>query len=346
MTHEHFMQRCFQLARNGLGNVAPNPLVGAVLVHEGLIIGEGFHARYGGPHAEVMAVRNCRRPELLPEATLYVNLEPCSHFGKTPPCVDLILEHRIPRVVVCNTDPFPQVAGRGIQKLRDAGVEVTVGILEAEGEHLNRRFFTFHRKKRPFVILKWAQSADGFLDDNGSAPAKITGPLTDQLVHQWRTQESAILVGYRTVLKDNPRLTARLFPGKNPLRVVIDPDPALPTHLHVFSDGEPTLIINLQKEENEGPLRYRKTASDTPGEWLHVLYQENISSVIVEGGARTLEKFIASGLWDEARVITGSVSLGKGIAAPLLTRASLMHTDFSEGDVLRYYTHQYTNVHD
>lgn len=346
MAHEHFMQRCFQLALNGLGNVAPNPLVGAVLVHEGIIIGEGFHARYGGPHAEVMAVRNCRRPELLPEATLYVNLEPCSHFGKTPPCTDLILEQRIPRVVVCNTDPFPQVAGRGIQKLRDAGTEVTTGVLEAEGEYLNRRFFTFHRKKRPFVILKWAQSADGFLDGTGNIPVKITGPLTDQRVHQWRTQEAAILVGYRTALKDNPRLTARLFPGNNPLRIVADPLLALPAHLHLFSDGEPTLILNTRKNADEGPVRYRKPEPDTPKGILHLLYRENISSLIVEGGARTSEKFIAAGLWDEARIITGSVSVGEGVAAPLLTHGTLIHTDISEGDVLRCYTHQHTTVHD
>lgn len=336
------MQRCFQLAQNGLGNVAPNPLVGAVLVHEGSIIGEGFHAQYGGPHAEVMAIRNCQNPELLPKATLYVNLEPCSHFGKTPPCADLILEKRIPRVVVCNTDPFPEVAGRGIQKLRNAGVEVTVGVLEKDGEFLNRRFFTFHRKKRPYVILKWAQSADGLLDGNGAVPHKITEALSDQTVHQWRTQEAAILVGYRTALKDNPQLTARLFPGKNPLRIVLDPRLTLPTHLHLFSDGDPTLVFNTEKESDEGQLRFRKITHTQPEAILHRLYGENISSLIVEGGAQTLRGFISAGLWDEARVLTGSVSIGEGLPAPTLTGAQLMHTDYSGSDTLRFYTPQNT----
>lgn len=340
------MQRCFRLAQNGLGNVAPNPLVGAVLVHEGTIIGEGYHAQFGGPHAEVMALRNCRQPELLPRATLYVNLEPCSHFGKTPPCADLILEQRIPRVVVCNTDPFPQVAGRGIRKLREAGVEVVTGVCEAEGEYLNRRFFTFHRQQRPFVVLKWAQSADGFLDGTDAQPAKITRPLTDQRVHQWRTQESAILVGYRTALKDNPRLTARLFPGKNPLRVVLDAELALPKTLHLFTDGEPTLALNVQKNGHEAAVKYIQTEADTPAQWLQALYTENISSVLVEGGARTLNRFIEAGLWNEARIITGSIHLGQGVAAPALAQATHTHTEHTaDGDTIRYYKPT-THTHD
>lgn len=340
------MQRCFQLAQNGLGHVAPNPLVGAVLVHNGTIIGEGFHAQYGGPHAEVMAVRNCRQPERIAEATLYVNLEPCSHFGKTPPCVDLILEQRIPRVLLCNVDPYPQVAGRGIQKLRDAGVEVLTGICETEGEWLNRRFFTFHRQQRPFVILKWAQSADGFLDSTDALPAKISRPLTDQTVHQWRTQEPAILIGYRTALKDNPRLTARLFPGNNPLRVLVDPNLDLPKHLHLFTDGEPTLVLNTQKEGHAGSVQYLKVEQNNPAQWLHALYTRNISSVLVEGGARTLQQFIHARLWDEARVITGSVQLGQGLAAPALTHAQPIHSEHTpEGDSIRFYTAQY-HAHD
>ena len=343
MTHEHFMQRCFQLAQNGLGHVAPNPLVGAVIVHKGRIIGEGFHAQYGGPHAEVMAIRNCKQPELLPQSTLYVNLEPCSHFGKTPPCADLIIEQQVPHVVVCNLDPFPEVSGRGIAKLREAGVQVETGILENEGEHLNRRFFTFHRKKRPFILLKWAQSANGLLDGNDHTPVKITSPLSDQRVHQWRTQEAGILVGYRTALKDNPRLTARLFPGKNPLRMLIDPKLALPKTLHLFTDGEPTLVFNAVKEGKEGPITYIKTETDNLTDLLDQLYVRNIQSLIVEGGARTLNAFINENLWDEARIFTGQHAISEGTAAPTLTHVHLVNTENSDGDTLHVFKPQHTH---
>lgn len=329
------MQRCFGLALNGLGNTAPNPLVGAVIVHEGQIIGEGFHAQYGGAHAEVMAVRNCKRPELLPQSTLYVNLEPCSHFGKTPPCADLILDKKIPRVVVCNPDPFPEVSGRGIKKLRDAGVDVTTGILEAEGARLNRRFFTFHTQKRPYIILKWAQTADGFIDGTDERPLKITRALTDQRVHQWRTQEAGILVGYRTALKDNPKLTARLFPGKNPIRMVWDPQPALSQTLHLLSDGGPTFVFNHEKDAREGAVEWIKAAD------VHTIaksiYEKNIQSVMIEGGAKTLEIFMRNNLWDEARVITGNITAGEGVRAPLPAGAHLAETIDSDGDTIHIY---------
>jgi len=335
MSHETFMQRCFRLALNGLGNTAPNPLVGAVIVHEGQIIGEGYHAQYGGPHAEVMAIRNCKRPELLPQCTLYVNLEPCSHFGKTPPCADLILDKKIPRVVVCNLDPFPEVSGRGIKKLRDAGVDVTTGVLEKEGAQLNRRFFTFHTEKRPYIILKWAQTADGFMDGTAEQPLKITTPLTDQRVHQWRTQEAGILVGYATALKDNPKLTARLFPGKNPVRMVWDPQPALPPTLHLFSDGEPTLVFNAEKNADNGAVKWIKAAD------IHAIaksiYEHNIQSVIIEGGAKTLDAFMRHNLWDEARVITGKITAGKGVEAPKPIDSALTETIDSDGDTIRIY---------
>lgn len=331
------MQRCFRLALQGLGNVAPNPLVGAVLVHGGMVIGEGFHARYGGPHAEVMAVRRCKRPELLTRSTLYVNLEPCSHFGKTPPCADLILQHGIPRVVVCNTDPFPEVSGRGIRKLRDAGVEVTTGIEEAGGEALNRRFFTFHREQRPFVILKWAQSADGYVDGTGGEPVRITSSLTDQLTHRWRTQESAILVGYRTALKDNPRLTARHYPGRNPMRIVWDPGAELPRHLHLFTDGEPTLLFNARHEGTEGAVTSVRTENGDPAALLHKLHALQVQSVIIEGGPATLRLFIEHGLWDEARVVTGRLSLGNGVPAPVLRGGRLVRTQYSDGDTLHFF---------
>ena len=342
MTHEYLMQRCFQLASNGLGNVAPNPLVGAVIVHDGIIIGEGFHTAYGQPHAEVMAVRNCKQPELLPYSTIYVNLEPCSHFGKTPPCADLILEHKIPRVVVCNLDPFPAVSGRGIQKLLDAGVKVETGILETEGEGLNHRFFTFHRKKRPFVILKWAQSVDGFMDGFDDKPVKITSSLTDQKVHQWRTEEAGIMVGFNTALKDNPRLNARLFSGKNPVRIVWDPKLALPSSHHLFSDGEPTIIFNNEREEKESHLSYLKIEHGNVQGLLLKIYEQNIQSVIIEGGSKTLQQFIETQLWDEARIITGNISIGNGISAPKLTHGILFDMVQSENDTIHYFKNSTT----
>jgi diaminohydroxyphosphoribosylaminopyrimidine deaminase/5-amino-6-(5-phosphoribosylamino)uracil reductase len=335
MFHEKYMHRCLQLAKNGLGRTAPNPMVGAVLVHEDRIIGEGFHTGFGEPHAEVMAIRGCKQQELLPYSTLYINLEPCSHHGKTPPCTDLILEKKIPRVVISNTDPNPLVAGKGIEKLKQAGTEIISGICEEEGEALNRRFFTFHRKKRPYLILKWAQTADGFLDGTGAAPLKISSPATDQLVHFWRTQEQGIWVGYRTALKDNPRLTARLFPGKNPLRIVTDPENALPARLHLFSDGNPTVVFNAKQSGKEKSREYIQAAS-LP-DMLRVLFEKQVQSVLVEGGAATLAQFIQAGLWDEARVIVGSISAGEGLRAPELTHAELYKKEDSAEDRIYYY---------
>lgn len=342
MNHEIFMQRCFQLALNGLGNVAPNPLVGAVIVHDGKIIGEGFHAQYGGPHAEVMAIHNCKQPELFATSTIYVNLEPCSHFGKTPPCADLILEKKIPNVVICNTDPFPEVSGRGIQRLRDAGVNVETGILEKEGLWLNRRFFIFHQKKRPYIILKWAQSADGFIDGFSENPVKISSSLTDQRVHQWRTEEAGIFVGFNTALKDNPRLTARLFPGKNPIRIVWDPKLELPTTHHLFSDGETSLVFNDEKEFNDGKLTWLRVEKGNLSHLLDRLSTLNIQSVIVEGGAKTLQHFMDMDVWDEARVITGNMSIGNGVQAPVLKHGKLVETIQSDKDMIRIFEKENT----
>lgn len=337
MNQEIFMQRCLQLALNGLGNVAPNPLVGAVIVHDGVIIGEGYHTQYGAPHAEVMAIRNCKQPALLANSTLYVNLEPCSHFGKTPPCADLVLKNKIPHVVICNKDPFPEVAGRGIQKLLDAGIRVEVGILEQSGEWLNRRFFSFHRQKRPYVILKWAQSSDGYMDGLGEKPIKISSSLTDQKVHQWRTEEPAIFVGFNTALKDNPRLTARLFPGKNPVRIVWDPKLELPMTQHLLSDGVPTIIFNNEKEGQEGHLSYLKVEHGNLQGLLNKLYEQNIQSVIIEGGAKTLAQFIEQNLWDEARIVTGNMSIGNGILAPVLKDGKLVDNIRSGEDNIRIF---------
>lgn len=326
------MKRCLQLAQNGLGYVAPNPLVGAVIVHENKIIGEGFHHAFGQAHAEVEAIQHCKHPELLSQSTLYVNLEPCSHFGKTPPCADLIIANHIPRVVIANKDPFPEVAGKGIEKLKSAGVEVITGIAAHEGEELNRRFFTFHRKKRPYIILKWAQSADGFIDSITSVPAKISSAETDRLVHEWRTREQAILIGYNTALKDNPKLTARLYPGKNPLRIVWDKNLQLPEHLHLFSDGEPLWVINASKTENRGNTQYMQ--ADTVEDIANRLYEHQIQSIIIEGGANTLQRWIDARLWDEARVITGNLSFGAGVRAPMLSEAGLYNRITVDSDII------------
>ncbi len=322
MPHEYYMQRCFELALKGAGRVAPNPMVGAVIVHEGRIIGEGYHQRFGGPHAEVVAMRSVKSEDehLIPEATMYVSLEPCSHFGKTPPCADMLVAQKVKRVVVANTDPNPLVAGRGIKKLRDAGIEVIEGVLEAEGLFLNRRFFTFHQQKRPYIILKWAQSADGFFTKDNHHKHWITGELSRRLVHRWRAEEQAILVGYRTVLADNPELTVRHWePQNHPLRIILDRDNTLPMDSKVFNDAAPTLLlsakhrVDLPVQQLIGPWK-----DGLPAQLFHILHERNIQSIIIEGGVATLEAFIALGWWDEARVFTGAAHFASGIAATIL----------------------------
>lgn len=302
-THEKFMQRCLDLALNGLGRVAPNPMVGAALVCGGSILAEGYHRRYGLPHAEVEAIGKLKRSDLLPECTLYVSLEPCCHVGKTPPCTELIIASKIPRVVVAAADPFPKVNGSGIQRLRQAGVEVTVGVLEQEAREQNRRFFTFYEKNRPYIILKWAQSADGFIDICRAAsepPAKISGLQAHRLSHKWRTEEQAIMVGANTALMDNPKLTARLWCGQNPTRVVYDEQNKLPRTLNLFNGDAPLITLS----------------SGSISSWMNVLHSRSIQSLIVEGGAKLLLQFIAAGLWDEARIFTAPHKLLRGVAAP------------------------------
>lgn len=303
MSSEIFMHRALAIAANGLGRVAPNPMVGAVLVRNGDIIAEGYHRAHGLPHAEVEAIGKVRDRELLRECTLYVSLEPCSHFGKTPPCADLIIASQIPRVVVATADPFAKVNGEGIRRLREAGIEVELGMCEAEARAQNRRFFTFHERHRPYVILKWAQSADGFIDaqrTSGAAPARISGDESHRLSHKWRTEEQAIMVGANTALLDNPQLTARLWCGRNPLRVVVDSRGNLPRTLQLFDSAAPTLSL----------------ASDKVDEWLHELHARSIQSVLVEGGAKLLQRFADTGLWDEARIFTAPHNLRQGVKAP------------------------------
>lgn len=336
------MQRALQLAKNGLGTTYPNPLVGSVIVHNGKIIGEGWHKKAGEPHAEVNAVNSVRDKSLLKEATIYVTLEPCSHFGKTPPCCDLIIANKIPNVIVGTVDPFVEVAGNGIKKLKESGKNVTIGILEKDCQELNKRFFTFHIQKRPYIILKWAESLDGFiapLIKTEKKPVWITNQYSRQLVHKWRTEEQAILVGTKTVLDDNPSLDARDFYGQNPIRIAIDKTNKIPKLATIKNGKVKTIIISevdfLTLKEN---YSYKKTIFD-----IHFLnsivadfYIEGIQSIIIEGGKFTLEAFISAGLWDEARVFIGQNDLQNGISAPKL-RMTPIKEEIILGDTLKTY---------
>lgn len=320
---EKYMRRCIELALLGMGNVAPNPMVGCVIVHRKKIIGEGFHQQYGGPHAEVNAVKAVSDEQLLKESTLYVSLEPCAHFGLTPPCTNLIIEKQIPRVVIGTTDPFAKVAGKGIEKLRQAGIEVTVGILEKECRELNKRFFTYHEKQRPYVILKWAQTADGYIDlkrkeEDYGTPTWITGDLALRLVHKIRSEEGAILVGTNTALKDNPSLTVRHWTNNVPVRVVIDRSLRLPGTLNLFDGSAKTLIFNSVKEQTQGMNTWVKIGfgKDVTRQILDNLYRQKILSVIVEGGKQLIDSFIRDNLWDEMHVFSGNTFFADGVRAP------------------------------
>jgi len=320
--HETYMQRCLDLALLGIGTTAPNPMVGSVVVHQLKIIGEGYHHRFGGNHAEVNAIDSVSDKSLLRESTLYVNLEPCSHLGKTPPCADMIIKTGIPRVVIGTADPNPVVAGNGIQRLVNSGVEVISDILKEQCLFLNRRFFTFHNHKRPYIILKWAQTSDGFIDilrdrQTVAEPTWISNELSRMLVHKWRAEEDAILVGTNTALKDNPRLNLREWTGKQPLRLVIDRKLTLPDDLQVFNPSSPVIIFNQVKQGVQGNIRYILLPFDRLlSAMMNFLYHEGIQSVIVEGGLMTLDGFIRDNLWDEARVFTGQKLFGKGVPAP------------------------------
>ena len=337
-----YLHRCFQLARLGAGSVSPNPMVGAVLVHKDRIIGEGWHQQYGGAHAEVNALRSVAGADrhLIPHSTLYCSLEPCFHQGKTPPCVDLILENKIHRVVVSNTDPNPLVAGQGLEKLRAAGVAVESGILEAEGRDLNRAFFTWINKKRPYIILKWAQSADGFLARRGKQ-TPISGPLAQRLVHRWRSEADAILVGATTARIDNPRLDNRLYFGKSPLRIALDFSGKLTSDAHLLDDALPTWILGDTRpgiwkktqflplpESPSSPLLASSPTSSLSSrdnsnrDWIPFLLEklraDNHAILLVEGGASVLQQFLDGGYWDELRVLENPQQLGGGVPAPKL----------------------------
>lgn len=324
---EKYIKRCIELAENGLGTTYPNPLVGCVIVYENTIIGEGWHKKSGEAHAEVIAIESVKNKELLASSTLYVSLEPCSHFGKTPPCADLILKYKIPNVVIGTIDPNSKVAGKGIQKLIDSGVNVTVGILEKEGNELNKRFFTFHKKNRPYIILKWAESSDGFISPKNKSeqkPVWISNDYSRQLVHKWRSEEQAILVGTQTIMDDNPSLTVREWVGKNPIRVVIDKENSIDSSSNVLDNQAKTIVFsNKEVTSNSDTIQYIKINFDKNSTQVIVekLYENNIQSIIIEGGRKTIQSFIDANLWDEARVFIGEIKLLEGTKAPAINRA-------------------------
>lgn len=328
-TNETYMKRALELASKGLGHVAPNPMVGCVIVHNNQIIAEGYHEQYGSAHAEPNAIKKVS-DELLKESTLYVTLEPCSHFGKTPPCADLIISKGIKKVVVGNLDTNPLVSGKGIQKLKDAGIEVEHGILDKECRALNKRFFTFHEKKRPYVILKWAQTQDGFISHWPLPQEKednwITGKESKALVHQWRAQEQAILIGYNTLMNDNPQLTTRLAEGKNPIRLVLSRTFDLPTDLNIFNNDAKTIVFNPLKDEIKNNIEFVKIDWNKKAqEVLDYCFKHNISSIIVEGGTNTIYNFMNINAWDEAQVfVNPTKKFEHGISAPEINLANIL----------------------
>jgi diaminohydroxyphosphoribosylaminopyrimidine deaminase/5-amino-6-(5-phosphoribosylamino)uracil reductase len=327
--HEKYISRCIQLAQNGLGTTYPNPLVGSVIVHNNIIIGEGWHKKAGEPHAEVNAIQSVRDTSLLKNATIYVSLEPCSHFGKTPPCCDLIIKHQIPNVVIGTVDPNIKVAGNGIKRLLEAGINVTVGVLEQDCLELNKRFFTFHEKKRPYIILKWAESQDGFIAPKErfeQKPVWITNPYSRQLVHKWRAEEQAILVGTQTVIDDNPTLNARDWYGKNPVRLILDQNKRVSKESAIFDNQAQTVVFTSLPFAKDIENTAEKTIDfkeNIAPQIVQTLYEMNIQSVIIEGGQRTLQTFIDAQLWDEARVFIGDKPLYNGIKAPQINKTTV-----------------------
>lgn len=325
MVHEDYMRRCLELAELGINSVSPNPMVGCVIVNQDKIIGEGFHKKIGTAHAEVNAVNDVferygeAASEMLRSATVYVSLEPCAHFGKTPPCADLLIRHQVKEVVIANADPFPAVNGKGIDKLKAAGIQVVQGILEEEGRILNKRFFTRVEKQRPYIILKWAQTANGYFTPLINRKQWISNALSKKLVHKWRAEEDAILVGKKTVMTDNPELNTREWPGTNPVRIVIDKHLDIPRTSHVYNDQVKTIFLNEVKTDVEGNSQFVQMEDMTfylPQKIAFQLYLMDIQSVIIEGGANILNQFIAAGLWDEARVIKSSTNWQEGVTAP------------------------------
>lgn len=345
MNDSFFMKRCVELARLGSGYVAPNPMVGSVLVHDEKIIGEGYHEIYGGPHAEVNCINSVPGDlrEFIPQSRLYVSLEPCNHFGKTPPCTDLILKHKIPEVIIGCIDKNALVSGKGIRKLRDSGVKVTTGVLEEECTMLNKRFFTLQTLKRPYIILKWAQTSDGFIGRVGDR-VHISNPYTNTLVHQWRSEEQSILVGKQTILTDDPLLNNRYGTGRQPVRIVLCNQPLSGDH-RIFSEEGNVIVFNTEIENKDGNIFWKKVdKANYLEEVLSNLYQMNVQSVLVEGGAFTLQQFINKDIWDECRVITNTkMEVGSGIKAPVIPPLNLVHSQQITDDFIQYYVNTHNN---
>lgn len=332
-----FIQRTFELARLGIGSVSPNPQVGCVIVKDGVVIGEGWHQKFGQAHAEVNAVASVKDKVLIQGSTVYVNLEPCSHTGKTPPCADMLIELKVKKVIISNVDTNPLVGGSGIKKLADAGIEVITGVLEKEGRELNKRFFTFHEQERPYIILKWAQTADGFIARSNYESKWISNEFSRQLVHKWRSEEDAVLVGTKTAAHDNPMLTVRDWSGRDPVRLVIDRFLRLPDKLNLFDGSAKTICFNLLKHEEHANLTLvRLDEQDFLISLVDYLAKEIIQSVMIEGGSLTLSMFIKAGLWDEARVFTSPRLFHTGIAAPSF-RGNLLSEENIFTDTLRIY---------
>lgn len=337
---EIFMSRAIELAALGKGSVSPNPLVGCVIVHDNKIIGEGYHQKYGEAHAEVNAVQSVTDKNLLPQSTAYVTLEPCAHHGKTPPCADLLIDVGIKKVVIGSKDPFDQVDGKGIQKLETAGIETVVGVLENETNDQNRRFLTYHQQKRPYVILKWAQTSDGFMAKENFDSKWISNEKSRQLVHKWRAEEDAILVGKNTALYDNPSLTVRDWDGNNPTRILIDPKLEIDDNSNLFNEEASTYILNAKKSEEVNSNYWIKMEDFSAQSILKELYQLNIQSVIIEGGSQTLNSFIEDDCWDEARVFTSTTRFDKGIEAPNI-EGKLIRTASIIDDTLAFYRNEH-----
>lgn len=344
MTDELYMRRALELARLGSGYTCPNPMVGCVVVHEGRIIGEGWHQAYGGPHAEVNAIARVQDKRLLPKSRVYVTLEPCSHFGKTPPCADLLISSGVRDVVICNTDPNPKVAGQGIRKLSEAGAKVRVGILEDEGLALNKRFFTSHTLHRPYILLKWAESADGFISGPDNEQVQISGPLSRRLVHKYRAEEQAIMVGSHTAACDNPRLDTRFWPGNHPLRVVIDRQLQLPESLHLFDKSQPTVVYTYKKQEQTHQnLHYAqlREGESLLAQIMQDLHRRHVLSLLVEGGAYLIKSLLKENLWDEAICFKSqSCMLHNGTPAPGMAQNQLLALEKAGADLLLHYRNQ------
>lgn len=339
---ERYMQRCLQLASSALGNVAPNPLVGCVIVYQGNIIGEGYHRKYGEAHAEPNAINSVKDKSLLAESTLYVSLEPCSHFGHTPPCANLIVSHNIKKVVIGTLDPNPKVAGRGVQILEEAGIEVKVGVLTEECRELNKRFFTFQEKHRPYIILKWAQTQDGFLDkiriDKEELPLKISNALTTQLTHKMRAENQSILVSTNTIILDNPSLTVRNWPGKSPIRLALDRSGRIPAGYNIKNNQNRTIIFTELDIPNDDKTEYVKIdfENESLKKIVDEVFKRNINSILVEGGAKLHTSFINAGLWDEAHIEISRQKIAEGVKAPLISGILKEHEIFDDHDIITY----------